>query len=430
MVKAPTFKRSATTRGDQAPTSANSVETAADGPVSAERAGGSSQNASTLRADGESRNLDGGSQNSSVKRTEMSVGSNGTNKRPRILGLDIARGLAILGMIYLHLGHPLWQTKVILSGLPAALFAVIAGVTMMLIWTNASARATARVEARAQSAAHAQADAVASAAQAITQAPTMQTIAKLAARGALITLIGLALLPAGGEIQVVLVVLGATMLATAWVPPLPTAAKVALLLIATAAATWRYAPLELPLPYPHLAWVAYILAGMILFDVYVGKDGTGAGGVTKITTAIACVAAAIGFYLRFQTDLPGWARATGHTGVLGEIVLSIAVAAIVLHLSLIVGRRVRATNPLVALGSMALTVYILHVLSALWWQTHVSLHSDLWAAAFIAAFLAFAWAWKKLAAGPARKLFAGQGPAERCVAQVVRLIAGERGARA
>ena len=362
-------------------------------------------------------------------------------KRPRILGLDIARGLAILGMIYLHLGHPLWQTKVILSGLPAALFAVIAGVTMMLIWTNATAQTQAAAHAQADAGASAacatthagtertaseRASAGTSAAQAITQAPTMQTIAKLAARGAIITLIGLALLPAGGEIQVVLVVLGATMLATAWVPPLPTAAKVALLLIATAAATWRYAPLELPLPYPHLAWVAYILAGMILFDVYVGKDGAGAGGVQKLTTAIACLAAAAGFYLRFQTDLPGWARATGHTGVLGEIVLSIAVAAIVLHLCMIVGRHVRAGNPLVALGSMALTVYILHVLTALWWQTHVSLHSDLWAAAFIAAFLVFAWVWKKLASGPAKKLFAGQGPAERCVAQTVRLIAGER----
>ena len=405
MVKTPTFKRSATTRGDQAPTSVNSAETAADGPANA-------------------------------KRTEMPAGGDGTSKRPRILGLDIARGLAILGMIYLHLGHPLWQTKVILSGLPAALFAVIAGVTMMLIWTNATARAAAQAQAaaHAQRAGQAQAESDGNApkaqatAQATAQAPAsaLQTIAKLAARGALITLIGLALLPAGGEIQVVLVVLGATMLVTAWVPPLPAVAKVALLLIATAAATWRYAPLELPLPYPHLAWVAYILAGMVLFDVYVGKDGTGAGGVTKITTAIACLAAAVGFYLRFQTDLPGWARATGHTGVLGEVVLSIAVAAIVLHLSLIVGRRVKATNPLVALGSMALTVYILHVLSALWWQTHVSLHSDPWAAAFIAAFLAFAWAWKKLAAGPARKLFAGQGPAERCVAQVVRLIAGER----
>ena len=244
MVKTPTFKRSATTRGDQAPTSVNSAETAADGPANA-------------------------------KRTEMPAGGDGTSKRPRILGLDIARGLAILGMIYLHLGHPLWQTKVILSGLPAALFAVIAGVTMMLIWTNATARAAAQAQAaaHAQRAGQAQAESDGNApkaqatAQATAQAPAsaLQTIAKLAARGALITLIGLALLPAGGEIQVVLVVLGATMLVTAWVPPLPAVAKVALLLIATAAATWRYAPLELPLPYPHLAWVAYILAGMVLF---------------------------------------------------------------------------------------------------------------------------------------------------------------------
>ncbi|MCZ9305197.1 DUF1624 domain-containing protein [Corynebacterium sp. c9Ua_112] len=402
MVRTPTSKSSAKARGDETAGNgaSNSAATAADGSANADR--GESHDAARSADRRESCDADRG------------------DKRPRILGLDIARGLAILGMIYLHLGHPLWQAKVILSGLPAALFAVIAGVTMMLIWNNA----TRRAEAQAQVEAQAQTGTGANARK--PQATPTQTIAKLAARGAIITLIGLALLPAGGEIQVVLVVLGATMLATAWVPPLPTAAKAALLLIATAAATWRYAPLELPLPYPHLAWVAYILAGMILFDVYVGKDGAGAGGVQKLTTAIACLAAAAGFYLRFQTDLPGWARATGHTGVLGEIVLSIAVAAIVLHLCMIVGRHVRAGNPLVALGSMALTVYILHVLTALWWQTHVSLHSDLWAAAFIAAFLVFAWVWKKLASGPAKKLFAGQGPAERCVAQTVRLIAGER----
>lgn len=337
-------------------------------------------------------------------------------KRQRILGLDIARGVAIIGMIYLHLGHPLWQAKVVLSGLPAALFAVIAGVTMMLIWNNAKRRATVATAAS-----------TATVASAATAATALQTVAKLAARGAIITLIGLALLPVGGEIQVVLVVLGITMLATAWIPPLPTAAKVALLLLATAAATWRYAPLELPLPYPHFAWVAYIIAGMILFDVYVGKDGTGAGGVIKKATTTAClIIAGIGIYLRFQTGLPGWARTTGHTGVLGEIVLSVVVAAIVLHLCLVIGQRVKATNPLVALGSMALTVYILHVLSAFWWQTHVALHSDLWAAAFIAVFLVFAWLWKKLADGPANTLFAGQGPAERCVAQTVRVISGER----
>ncbi len=408
MVRTPTSKSSAKARGDETAGNgaSSSAGTAADGSANADR--------------GESRDAARSADRSTDRSTDRG------EKRPRILGLDIARGLAILGMIYLHLGHPLWQAKVILSGLPAALFAVIAGVTMMLIWNNATRRvaAQAQAEAQAQAAAEAQTGTGANARK--PQATPTQTIAKLAARGALITLIGLAVLPAGGEIQVVLVVLGATMLATAWVPPLSTAAKAALLLIATAAATWRYAPLELPLPYPHLAWVAYILAGMILFDVYVGKDGAGAGGVQKLTTAIACLAAAAGFYLRFQTDLPGWARATGHTGVLGEIVLSIAVAAIVLHLCMIVGRHVRAGNPLVALGSMALTVYILHVLTALWWQTHVSLHSDLWAAAFIAAFLVFAWVWKKLASGPAKKLFAGQGPAERCVAQTVRLIAGER----
>lgn len=408
MVRTPTSKSSAKARGDETAGNgaSSSAGTAADGSANADR--------------GESRDAARSADRSTDRSTDRG------EKRPRILGLDIARGLAILGMIYLHLGHPLWQAKVILSGLPAALFAVIAGVTMMLIWNNATRRvaAQAQAEAQAQAAAEAQTGTGANARK--PQATPTQTIAKLAARGAIITLIGLALLPAGGEIQVVLLVLGATMLATAWVPPLPTAAKAALLLIATAAATWRYAPLELPLPYPHLAWVAYILAGMILFDVYVGKDGAGAGGVQKLTTAIACLAAAAGFYLRFQTDLPGWARATGHTGVLGEIVLSIAVAAIVLHLCMIVGRHVRAGNPLVALGSMALTVYILHVLTALWWQTHVSLHSDLWAAAFIAAFLVFAWVWKKLASGPAKKLFAGQGPAERCVAQTVRLIAGER----
>lgn len=414
MVRTPTSKSSAKARGD---------ETAGNGADSAVGAGASNSAATT--ADG-SANADRGESRDAARSADRSTDRGEScdadrgEKPPRILGLDIARGLAILGMIYLHLGHPLWQAKVILSGLPAALFAVIAGVTMMLIWNNA----TRRVAAQAQAEAQAQTGTGANARK--LQATPTQTIAKLAARGAIITLIGLALLPAGGEIQVVLVVLGATMLATAWVPPLPTAAKAALLLIATAAATWRYAPLELPLPYPHLAWVAYILAGMILFDVYVGKDGAGAGGVQKLTTAIACLAAAAGFYLRFQTGLPGWARATGHTGVLGEIVLSIAVAAIVLHLCMIVGRHVRAGNPLVALGSMALTVYILHVLTALWWQTHVSLHSDLWAAAFIAAFLVFAWVWKKLASGPAKKLFAGQGPAERCVAQTVRLIAGER----
>ena len=39
----------------------------------------------------------------------------------RIIGLDIARSLAIIGMIVLHMASLVWDTKVILNGLPAAL---------------------------------------------------------------------------------------------------------------------------------------------------------------------------------------------------------------------------------------------------------------------------------------------------------------------
>ena len=103
----------------------------------------------------------------------------------RIVGLDIARSLAIIGMIVLHMANLVWSTKVVLSGLPAAGFVIIAGTTMMILARDYSLR----------------------------------VFMKLVARGCLIMLIGVALLPVGGEIQVVLVVMGAAMALTAWVPP-------------------------------------------------------------------------------------------------------------------------------------------------------------------------------------------------------------------
>ena len=103
----------------------------------------------------------------------------------RIVGLDIARSLAIIGMVVLHMASLVWHTKVILNGLPAALFAILAGITLMIIARNF----------------------------------TVTTLLRILARGCIITLIGLALLPLGGEIQVVLVVIGITMMLLCWVPP-------------------------------------------------------------------------------------------------------------------------------------------------------------------------------------------------------------------
>nr|WP_148257603.1 DUF418 domain-containing protein [Corynebacterium resistens] len=294
----------------------------------------------------------------------------------RILGLDIARSLAIIGMIILHMASLVWHTKVILSGLPAALFAVIAGVTMMII----------------------------------ARTPSVTSTLKLVVRGCIVTLIGLALLPVGGEIQVVLVVMGITMILVSWVPALNVWWKLALFIAATVAATVKYAPMTLPQIYPLLAWIAYFLIGMVFYEVYIRGNRT---ALQWTVTGIATVIAAVGWFYRFQTEMPGWLRFTGHTGVLGEILLSVAVAAIVLHLCLLVGRAApRLSYPFAAMGAMSLSVYILHVLTAYYWQSHVALHNTGWACAFIALFLVFASVWHR---------FVGKGPAERVVAKAIDL---------
>ena len=198
----------------------------------------------------------------------------------RIIGLDIARSLAIIGMIVLHMASLVWHTKVILNGLPAALFAILAGITLMIIARDF----------------------------------TVTTFLRIIARGCIITLIGLALLPVGGEVQVVLVVIGITMILVSWIPPLRWWWKLLLLVAATAAATIKYAPLTLPQVYPLLAYTAYFLAGMLFYEVYIRNSRVVAQWVS---TGIAALIAAAGFYFRFTPDMPGWLRFTGHTGVLG-----------------------------------------------------------------------------------------------------------------
>ena len=295
----------------------------------------------------------------------------------RIVGLDIARSLAIIGMIILHMANLVWGVKVVLSGLPAAGFAIIAGATMMILARDYSLR----------------------------------VFMKLVARGCLIMLIGLALLPVGGEIQVVLVVMGAAMALTAWVPPLATGWKVLLFALATAAATFLYAPYTLPQVYPLVAFLAYMVAGMLLFDVYLNRSTR----TQIVTTAVAVVVTGIGLWQRFNPEIAGWLRFTGHTGVLGEILLSVAVTAVVLHLCLVLGRQLpRVFFPFAALGSMSLTIYILHILTARYWQAHVSLHNTMAALGFVLAFLVLSALWKK---------FCGKGPAERVVAWVIKEVA-------
>ncbi len=147
---------------------------------------------------------------------------------------------------------------------------------------------------------------------------------------------------------------------------------------------------------------------MLVYEIYIRKQRTAAQWAS---TVIASIVAAIGFYFRFTTDFPGWLRFTGHTGVVGEIMLSIAVAAVVLHLCLLAGRAApKLVYPFAALGAMSLSIYILHVLTAYYWQSHIALHNTAWACAFIALFLVIATLWRRLI---------GKGPAEWAVAKAI-----------
>lgn len=114
-------------------------------------------------------------------------------------------------------------------------------------------------------------------------------------------------------------------------------------------------------------------------------------------------------YFRFQMNVPGWLRSTGHTGALGEILLSVAASAVIFHLCLIVGEKApKVVYPVAVMGSMSLTVYILQVLTAYWWQQNIALHSTLSALGFVVFSLVIAALWKH---------FLGEGPMERLVAR-------------
>ena len=53
--------------------------------------------------------------------------------RARVAGLDVARFLALAGMVVAHLCPPVGYTGVLVDGLPSALFAALAGVSMVFL---------------------------------------------------------------------------------------------------------------------------------------------------------------------------------------------------------------------------------------------------------------------------------------------------------
>ncbi|MFS0703327.1 heparan-alpha-glucosaminide N-acetyltransferase domain-containing protein [Cellulomonas sp. 179-A 9B4 NHS] len=277
----------------------------------------------------------------------------------RIVGLDTARGLAVLGMVAAHVGpDDTWRTvppggfAQLADGRPSALFVVLAGVGLALLsGGDRPVVGTRLVQARL----------------------------RVLVRAALLVVLGAALVELGTPVVVILVVYGgmfaAGTLALRWPRPVVVAAAVAVALLGPVVRPWFDAfpvvaerPLD-PLTvlvghyYPAIVWMSYVLTGLAVGRsdlrsprVHAWLAGLGAGLVLLGHGGAAALTAALGR----RTDLT---TADPHSASPFEVAGNTGTALLVLAVCLAVGVRwPRALAPVSATGALALTAYVGHLL--------------------------------------------------------------------
>lgn len=346
----------------------------------------------------------------------------------RVLGLDVARGLAVLGMFGAHLGAPddlvlsdpaTWGA--IVHGRSSILFAVLAGISVALL-SGGRTRYTDRDDER----------------DARTRARLRITV-----RALLIFLIGAGLTALGTNIIVILEYYAVMFLLA--VPMLALRARtlfvlagvwaivspVIVLLLSTVAAAYGIgeddllAELFVTGGYPVIAWMSFLWFGM-----GIGRLDLTSAAVAVRLLAVGAALAVVGYGLGLATtdpdapDLsysfpgvpgaiaePDWSALLGmeaHSGTTFEIVGSSGIAALVIGVCLLVARRLRVVLfPVESIGATALSTYAIHVVA--------------YAILFPEQPTEWSWAWFALAAlvlCPLWRLTIGRGPIERVVTAV------------
>ena len=300
----------------------------------------------------------------------------GAGSDTRLVALDVARFLAIAGMIAQHTGSP-WPVAL---GFPSALFAVLSGMTAVL--------STRRYVAEGRPGA---------------------ARASVAARGAAVLVIGVVLAFIPGPAVVVLLAIGLSLLVAS---PLVTFGPRVLVPVAVAFAVVTpivtmllfggeapAGPMALLLrellagilafPYPLGQWVAFVLVGMAVARVLERRAEARTDVVWATVLGIVCCVLA-GAVAQLAPVFASWEAALipfewrmvalgpeepwlyslvgidPHAGGLGGTVLFASVSvAVVLGLHLMLGRARRgvllAIAPLTAPGRIPLTVYVVHV---------------------------------------------------------------------
>ncbi|WJZ03346.1 heparan-alpha-glucosaminide N-acetyltransferase domain-containing protein [Corynebacterium freiburgense] len=266
----------------------------------------------------------------------------------RLHGIDLARALAIIGMVYAHVG-PVETNTLLLkigdaltTGYASATFAVLAGVSLSII----------------------------------SHTPSPTTTHRLLTRGILLMAIGTFLELIQSSIVVVLVAIGIIFVLlppvarwkTRWVLLLfllfltlgPLAQTIALVLHTSVDI--------LSVPYPAFAWLTYGTLGILIHRHVVHSLAwqcllfiIGAG------LATASVFARPHFTENITVPAPLWSylNPEPHYGGLFDVLASCGAAAAAIACSLFITRiTVRPLYPLRALGAMSLTFYVCHVLTA------------------------------------------------------------------
>jgi uncharacterized membrane protein YeiB len=330
----------------------------------------------------------------------------------RIVGVDVARGLAVLGMFGAHVGvfetfdwsPATWLDLV--NGRSSILFALLAGVSIAII-----SGGTERQEG----------------------VPLMQARLRILTRAALIFVIGGLLEVLGTNVAVILpyyaVLFVLTLPFLRWSPrallPLAAALAIAMPLAVHVLAEWfrdvgSGQPIfivELLVTgfYPGLVWIVFVLTGLAI-----GRLDLAALRVQLSLLASGILLAAIGYgcgAVLAGREPPAIFTTYPHSGSPFEVVGSTGFAIGVLALSLLASRVIRwPLFPIAAVGGMALTAYAAQIVTIAALGIHVPGDTD-----------NAAWGWFTLAAlviCSIWTLLLGRGPLERLLTWVSRRAAG------
>ena len=266
-------------------------------------------------------------------------------RAPRIVGIDVARGLAVLGMFVAHTFPKSGDQELIVDGRSAILFATLAGVSLGLLTGGEKPERSSRSVARRG----------------------------VAIRALVLFLLGVALTVLPSHIAIILDYYGvmfALMIPALFLPRPALAALAALLTVAAPlAATWAASGSEqtgwagvaaeylLLGNYPALVWLPFVLVGLLCTR----------SGLTRPATQRWMVVGGVGaMVLGYGSSFAvAGISAEAHSGSTAEILgsggFAIALIGVLLWLDRFRASRL-VLQPIAATGSMPLTIYTLQIL--------------------------------------------------------------------